>query len=127
MKVTIRNQMPMFPISIPSKTAEAFVSKDASYQMALRESRYIQELTVYGSLHEDGTLEMWAWCATDNGFCQTSGKFWEKVFQITEEEVEAEVEKELRRRAIAQIAEEDEQQWMRRVEKRIQELRKVTP
>lgn len=113
---------PLFPFDIGPNEARRLAKDYSDFQRELRLYETIVELRVYGDLSEDGTLRLWAWKSTDNGFCQTAGKFWEHAVKLNAEQVSRYAHEELKRRAIVEIAEEDEKILRRRTLQRLQEL-----
>ncbi len=115
---------PLFPFYTD---VHHLISKDEEFKAALeKEGRYttIQRLELSGQVHQDGRLELYAWAATDNGFCSTAGKFWSRTVQLTPERLKYYVDKELAIRANQEIEAEEQAKHVERVLARAEEIRK---
>src|SRR5574343_1005446 len=118
------SRKPLFPFYID---ADHLIGKDPEYRAAYeKEGRYtnILKLDLEGKVNSDGTLELWAWSSTDNGFCQTAGRFWSKTLQLTEAQLKFYVDKELMKRAALEIAEEERKRLELVISMRAEEIRK---
>jgi hypothetical protein len=118
------SRKPLFPFYID---ADHLIRKDPEYQVAYeKEGRFtnILKLDLEGKISSDGTLELRAWSSTDNGFCQTAGRFWSKTLQLTEAQLKFYVDKELVKRAAVEIAEEERKRLELVISMRAEEIRK---
>lgn len=82
----INSQNQVFPIALSNRRAKALIMKMAEkeYRDGLQFKLGIEEITHHGDVNEDGSCCLWAWCRTDDGFCQSAGKFMEKTVQLDE-------------------------------------------
>ena len=118
------SRRPLFPCYIAEAAAERFASKDQEFTRELDNRRtFMTSMAVHGQLSQDKKLELYAHMSTDDGFCWTSGVFWRKTIAVTDDQLQAFVERELCLRAVAEINEEDEIRWRERVEARVTAMR----
>jgi type II secretory pathway predicted ATPase ExeA len=119
-------KQPLFPFYISDATAHRLAKQDTDFSAKLeREARFqnITQLTVTGEIGADKTLYLHGWMATDNGFCQTAGRFWDKTIVLDSDRFDSFVDAEITKRAVAEIQAEEDAKLEVRITARAAELR----
>lgn len=113
-----------FPFFIRDVYAMRIANADSEFVAALQKnSGIIENIEVSGKLNADKTLKLSAWMRTDNGFCQTSGQFWEQTITLNDAQFELYVERRLVDLAAAEIEHEKQVELSRQIEDRVGKLR----
>lgn len=125
MTIEAKNQS-LFPFNISEFAAMRLAEKDGAFASRIeRETKFsnVRELIVSGKVFADMTLQLNAWISTDNGFCQTAGRCWERSITLTKEQFERFVDDEITSLAIKEIQDEENKKLQLRINARALELR----
>lgn len=117
----------LFPFYISSTRANVLARRWPSFLTALEREEQFKHLTaleISGCVEANKTLTLVGWSSADNGFIQQCGTFWKQEVELTDVEFNQYVDIELRERAAADIAAEEEAKLGARIDARAAALRK---
>jgi hypothetical protein len=116
---------PLFPFDLSTYDCDMLLSDNPEHAEAFRKLtvyRTVNRHEVTATVTEDAKVKINAWASSDSGFMQQAGTYWTKIIQLSQLQVRQYVMKEVQRRAIEEIMEEDRQEQLQRVAARAKSI-----